>query len=234
MNLFNRPVFTASLGVRLLSLSLGFSAFYASAVNAQTYPSKPIKAIVPFAAGSATDQIARAFAAKMSDLLEQPVVVENKAGASGIIGVDAVAERMSYGAYILLAALIGLQQSGVAVQPRATLRLAVTLQLQALPLMLLLFVFFPRLGPLWSLPADALGGRLVAAAQLAHHAVGIDEGPDLGLSSTAGTGSHHPACQPRAAHAAAAGVGRHGCQPLTGGVIALVKDRSVIHRGRLS
>ncbi len=52
----------------------------------------------------------------------------------------------------LLAALIGLQQSGVAVQPRATLKLAVTLQLQALPLMLLLFVFFPRLGPLWSLP----------------------------------------------------------------------------------
>lgn len=52
----------------------------------------------------------------------------------------------------LLAALIGLQQSGVAVQPRATLKLAVTLQLQAVPLMLLLFVFFPRMGPLWSLP----------------------------------------------------------------------------------
>nr|WP_298137929.1 DUF3488 and DUF4129 domain-containing transglutaminase family protein [uncultured Pseudomonas sp.] len=52
----------------------------------------------------------------------------------------------------LLAALIGLQQSAVATRPWQTGRLAASLLLQALPLMLLLFVFFPRLGPLWSLP----------------------------------------------------------------------------------
>jgi transglutaminase-like putative cysteine protease len=52
----------------------------------------------------------------------------------------------------LLAALIGLQHSGVAAQPWATARLAAGLLLQAVPLTLLLFVFFPRLGPLWSLP----------------------------------------------------------------------------------
>ncbi|MBH9399226.1 DUF3488 domain-containing protein [Pseudomonas aeruginosa] len=52
----------------------------------------------------------------------------------------------------LLAALIGLQQSGFAARPWPTLRLAAVLLLQALPLMLLLFLFFPRLGPLWSLP----------------------------------------------------------------------------------
>ncbi|WP_137885534.1 DUF3488 and transglutaminase-like domain-containing protein [Pseudomonas sp. 2FE] len=52
----------------------------------------------------------------------------------------------------LLAALIGLQQSAFAMHPWPTLRLAAGLLLQALPLMLLLFVFFPRLGPLWSLP----------------------------------------------------------------------------------
>lgn len=52
----------------------------------------------------------------------------------------------------LLAALIGLQQSGLATQPWPTARLAGGLMLQALPLMLLLFVFFPRMGPLWSLP----------------------------------------------------------------------------------
>lgn len=57
----------------------------------------------------------------------------------------------------LLAALIGLQHSGLAVQPRATLKLALGLQLQALPLMLLLFLFFPRLGPLWSLPSPNKG-----------------------------------------------------------------------------
>ncbi len=52
----------------------------------------------------------------------------------------------------LLAALIGLQHGSMAVQPRATLKLALSLQLQAIPLMLLMFLFFPRLGPLWSLP----------------------------------------------------------------------------------
>ncbi|WP_425915018.1 transglutaminase TgpA family protein [Pseudomonas sp. GWSMS-1] len=52
----------------------------------------------------------------------------------------------------LLAALIGLQQSSLATQPWPTARLAGSLMLQALPVMLLLFVFFPRMGPLWSLP----------------------------------------------------------------------------------
>ncbi len=52
----------------------------------------------------------------------------------------------------LLAALIGLQQARLVSRPRATLRTALTLMLQAVPLMLLLFVFFPRLPPLWSLP----------------------------------------------------------------------------------
>ncbi len=52
----------------------------------------------------------------------------------------------------LLAAAIGLQQSGFAARPMPTLRLAGGLLLQALPLMLLLFLLFPRMGPLWSLP----------------------------------------------------------------------------------
>ncbi len=59
---------------------------------AQSYPSKPIKAIVPFAAGSATDQIGRAFAQKMSESLGQPIVIENKAGVNGMLGADAVAK----------------------------------------------------------------------------------------------------------------------------------------------
>ncbi len=59
---------------------------------ADSYPNKPIKVIVPFAAGSSTDQIGRAFANKMSEILGQPLVVENRPGANGMIGADVVAK----------------------------------------------------------------------------------------------------------------------------------------------
>ena len=68
---------------------------------ADNYPSKPIKAIVPFAPGSATDQIGRAFAAKMAESLGQPVVIENRPGANGMIGADVVAKSPADG-YTLL------------------------------------------------------------------------------------------------------------------------------------
>ena len=73
-----------------------------SAALAQAYPTKPIKAIVPFAAGSATDQIGRAFAAKMSETLGQVIVVENKAGVNGMLGADAVAKAPADGYTILI------------------------------------------------------------------------------------------------------------------------------------
>jgi tripartite-type tricarboxylate transporter receptor subunit TctC len=68
---------------------------------ADSYPSKPIRAIVPFAAGSATDQIGRAFAAKMAESLGQPVVIENRPGANGMIGAEVVAKSPADG-YTLL------------------------------------------------------------------------------------------------------------------------------------
>ena len=68
---------------------------------ADGYHNKPIKAIVPFAAGSATDQIGRAFAAKMAETLGQPVVIENRPGANGMIGADVVAKAPADG-YTLL------------------------------------------------------------------------------------------------------------------------------------
>jgi tripartite-type tricarboxylate transporter receptor subunit TctC len=71
-------------------------------VLAQGYPNKPIKAIVPFAAGSATDQIGRAFATKMSEVLGQNIVVENKAGVNGMLGADAVAKSAPDGYTILI------------------------------------------------------------------------------------------------------------------------------------
>jgi tripartite-type tricarboxylate transporter receptor subunit TctC len=77
-------------------------AVAAAPVLAQGYPNKPIKAIVPFAAGSATDQIGRAFATKMSEILGQNIVVENKAGVNGMLGADAVAKSAPDGYTILI------------------------------------------------------------------------------------------------------------------------------------
>ncbi|PIT81455.1 tripartite tricarboxylate transporter substrate binding protein [Limnohabitans sp. 15K] len=74
----------------------------AANAHAQSYPNKPIKAIVPFAAGSATDQIGRAFAQKMSEILGQPVVVDNKAGVNGMLGADAVAKSAPDGYTLLI------------------------------------------------------------------------------------------------------------------------------------
>jgi tripartite-type tricarboxylate transporter receptor subunit TctC len=76
--------------------------FCASTALAQGYPSKPIKAIVPFAAGSSTDSIGRAFAAKMSETLGQVIVVENKAGVNGMLGADFVAKAPADGYTILI------------------------------------------------------------------------------------------------------------------------------------
>ncbi len=73
----------------------------AAPLAAQTYPTKPIRAIVPFAAGSATDTVARVYAQRMSETLGQPIVVENRAGANGMIGADAVAKAAADGYTIL-------------------------------------------------------------------------------------------------------------------------------------
>ena len=88
--------------ISILSYGVALFLSIASATSlADNYPSKPIKAIVPFAAGSATDQIGRAFAAKMAESLGQPVVIENRPGANGMIGADVVAKAPADG-YTLL------------------------------------------------------------------------------------------------------------------------------------
>lgn len=76
-----------------LSLAVG-----APLVSAQDkFPSKPIRIVVPYAAGGSTDQLARAIQQPMSDFLKQPVIVENKVGAGGSIGTDSVAKASADG-----------------------------------------------------------------------------------------------------------------------------------------
>jgi tripartite-type tricarboxylate transporter receptor subunit TctC len=85
-----------------IGLALAAAALAPAWGWAQTYPSKPIKAIVPFAPGSATDTIGRAFAAKMSEELGQPIIIENKPGVNGMLGADAVAKAPADGYTILV------------------------------------------------------------------------------------------------------------------------------------
>ena len=73
----------------------------AAAAHAQVYPSKPVKLIVPFPAGSATDQVARLVGQQLQDALRQPFVVENKPGAQGAIAAEFVA-KSAHDGYTLL------------------------------------------------------------------------------------------------------------------------------------
>jgi len=73
------------------------------AAHAQTYPQKPVKIIVPYAPGGGVDIVARTLAEKMGRSLGQAVIVDNKTGGAGNIGVDAVAKAQGDGYTISLA-----------------------------------------------------------------------------------------------------------------------------------
>jgi len=84
-------------GGLLLSLALA-----SGAARAQDYPSGPLRIVVPFQAGGSTDMVARTLAQKLKDRFNQPVVVENRAGANGTIGAALVAKALPDGHTMLL------------------------------------------------------------------------------------------------------------------------------------
>jgi tripartite-type tricarboxylate transporter receptor subunit TctC len=90
----------------MLKIAIFLLASFAFSVQGQTYPNKPLRVIVPFAPGGSTDIFARLVAERLSASFSQPVVVENRAGASGNIGADAVAKSPPDG-YTLLMATTG-------------------------------------------------------------------------------------------------------------------------------
>jgi tripartite-type tricarboxylate transporter receptor subunit TctC len=76
-------------------------AALASSALAQTYPSRTVTIVTPFSPGGPVDAMARVFAGKMSDSMGQPVIVENRAGAGGAIGMNSVAKAAPDGYTIL-------------------------------------------------------------------------------------------------------------------------------------
>ena len=88
-------------------LTLGIAATLAIfaapfAAQAQDYPSRPVKIVVPFGAGGPADVYARVLAQHLGETLKQPFVVENRPGAGSIIGTDAVAKSDPDGYTLLL------------------------------------------------------------------------------------------------------------------------------------
>lgn len=92
------------------------AAIVAASVQAQEYPSKLIRFIVPFPPGGSSDLIARAIAPRMSERMGQAVLVENRPGAGGMIGVEVVAKAPPDG-YIIGLAAAGALSSNVSLYP---------------------------------------------------------------------------------------------------------------------
>ena len=92
------------LNRRVLAASIASLAFLSplASLGQTGYPNKPIRVIVPFAAGSTTDIIARAISDKMSQSMGQQLVIENRGGASGTIGQAAVAQAAPDGYTIMI------------------------------------------------------------------------------------------------------------------------------------
>jgi tripartite-type tricarboxylate transporter receptor subunit TctC len=87
-----------------LRLALTVAALVApcGAASAQNFPSKPVRIIVPFAAGGAVDVLARLVGGKLQDAFRQPVIVESRPGAGGNLGADLVAKSPPDGSTILI------------------------------------------------------------------------------------------------------------------------------------
>src|ERR1700692_1028511 len=100
-----RKVFFVPFVSFVVPLFLFFGVVLSLPAGAQPYPSKPIRFVVPYPAGGPLDTVARLLGQKVSESTHQPVIVDNKPGAGGNIGADAVAKASPDGYTILMGAV---------------------------------------------------------------------------------------------------------------------------------
>ena len=145
---------------------------------AQNYPAKPIRLVVPFPPGGGTDVVARTIGQKMHETLGQPAIVDNRAGANGIIGTDQVAKAPADGYTVLIAIATH------AINPTLYAKLPYDTLADFAPVSLLAeYPFVITVHP--SVPAKSIR-ELVAFAkarpgQLSYASSGNGSGPHLGM-----------------------------------------------------
>ena len=93
--------------MRSFAVALFSILFCAPAMAQENFPNRPIRIIVPFAAGGPSDIVARLLAPKMMTVLGQPVIVDNRPGAGGVTGVDIAAKAAPDGYTIALGSAAG-------------------------------------------------------------------------------------------------------------------------------
>jgi tripartite-type tricarboxylate transporter receptor subunit TctC len=94
------------IGAVSLASTMGFGLLASSIAMAQAYPNKPIRLVVPYAPGGAVDSLARPVAQKLSEILGQPVIVDNRPGANATLGADNVARSSPDGYSIVLTSIV--------------------------------------------------------------------------------------------------------------------------------
>ena len=97
---FNTPRINS--GIATLLMLSAISGWFAQSAAAQTYPNGPVRVIVPYSAGGLADALARTISALVSEAIGQPVIVEDRPGASSIIGMEACAKARPDGQTLCL------------------------------------------------------------------------------------------------------------------------------------
>jgi tripartite-type tricarboxylate transporter receptor subunit TctC len=144
----------------------------------QNYPNRPVRIVVPYPPGGGTDIVARTLAQKLTDLLGQPVVVDNRAGANGIIGTDQAAKAKPDGYTVLIAIATH------AINPTLYAKLPYDTNTDLAPVSLLAeYPFVITVHP--SVPAKTIREFIAFAKahrnQLSYASSGVGSGPHLGM-----------------------------------------------------